>query len=139
MMEEGSFDYNSTDPPFKANGAAQTVYHVDVMTTTFTQSGGTEERAAAETATILIEDQPDGRTTEKITSSMRSRKDTLKSSTDAELDFEKSSILLAENSIEANRISNNYKVKHILLLVFLNSVKNLLFNNIVSLKTRYRN
>ncbi|XP_059152367.1 uncharacterized protein LOC131938380 [Physella acuta] len=109
MMEEGSFDYNSTDPPFKGSGAAQTVNHVHVATTTFTQSGGTEGRTTAETATILIEDQPDGRKTEKITSSMRSRKDTLKNSTDAELDFEKSCILLAENSIEANRISNNYK------------------------------
>ncbi|GFR88129.1 low affinity vacuolar monovalent cation/H(+) antiporter [Elysia marginata] len=57
---------------------------------------------------IIIEDGLERRRTPL--NNARSRRDTmLKSSTDAEMDFEKSAVYIAENSIEAARISNNYK------------------------------
>ncbi|CAL1527492.1 unnamed protein product [Lymnaea stagnalis] len=58
---------------------------------------------------IITGDQTDGRKNDQFSSSLRSRRDTLrKSSTEAEAECERS-YALAENSIEANRISNNYK------------------------------
>ncbi|KAK3795146.1 hypothetical protein RRG08_028347 [Elysia crispata] len=56
---------------------------------------------------IIIEDGVERRRTPV---NVLTRRDTLlKSSTDAEIDFEKSAVYIAENSIEAARISNNYK------------------------------
>ena len=58
---------------------------------------------------IIIEDGVERRRTPV---NVLTRRDTLlKSSTDAEIDFEKSAVYIAENSIEAARISNNYKVR----------------------------
>ena len=59
-------------------------------------------------AVIIIED---GTERNRTPVNIRARRDALlKSSTEGEIDFEKSAVHIAENSIEAARISNNYKV-----------------------------